>query len=87
MKILKISGITEGTSNKDIEDIFSRLGEVSDVFLFIGGPLDKPCLTGEGTVIFKDDSKVDEAIEKYNGININGGILTLTLDNRDTNNL
>ncbi len=87
MKKLFIGSLSWNTTDRDLEDAFSRFGEISEAKVITDRESSRS--RGFGFVTYQDDAAADAAKEEMNGKELDGRTITVdearerSRDNRD----
>ena len=81
MKILRFSKLAPEVTVADIKSVFERSGDIDDVILEFNANIINPESIGKGYIVFKDESNVDKCMDRYNGVDVAGSNIQLSIDN------
>lgn len=79
MKKLYVGNLPYTTTDADLKDMFSQVGEVASATIIMDKMSHTPRSKGFGFVEMTNDTEADAAIEKYNGKDMGGRAITVNV--------
>ena len=79
MKKLYVGNLPYSVTDGDLRDMFSKIGEVTSATIIMDRMSHSPRSKGFGFVEMANDAEADTAIEKYNGMDMEGRALTVNV--------
>jgi cold-inducible RNA-binding protein len=79
MKKLYVGNLPYSVTDTDLKDMFSKVGEVMSATIIMDRMSHAPRSKGFGFVEMTNDAEADAAIEKYNGMDMEGRALTVNV--------
>jgi RNA recognition motif-containing protein len=79
MKKLYVGNLPYTVTDGDLRDMFSKVGEVASATIIMDRMSHSPRSKGFGFVEMTNDSEADAAIEKYNGMDMEGRAITVNV--------